>query len=58
MDLQPGDLVHVVADNCHGGVGLLLERFEIRGQRACRVLVEGRPLHFSVREIEPMEEEQ
>jgi hypothetical protein len=39
-------------------VGLLLERFEVRGQRACRVLVEGRPLHFSVREIEPVEEEQ
>lgn len=53
---EPGDLVHVVADNSCGGVGLVLERFEVRGHRACRVLVDGRPLHFSVLELEPVED--
>jgi hypothetical protein len=58
MDLQPGDLVHVVADNCYGGVGLLLEVRAWIGWGACRVLVEGRPLYFSTSEIDPVEEEQ
>lgn len=53
---EPGDLVHVVEDNSCGGVGLVLERFEIRCQWAYRVLVDGRPQHFSRRELEPAEE--
>ena len=54
--MKPGDLVYVVADNCYGEVGLLLELFEVRGHRACRVLVGGRPLHFSELELEPVED--
>lgn len=54
--MNVGDLVHVLEDNSYQGVGLLLELFEVRGHRACRVLMYGRPLYFSMLEIEPVEE--
>lgn len=53
---EPGDLVHVVADNSYHGVGLLLEVRAWIGWGACRVLVGGRPLYFSTSELEPAEE--
>lgn len=59
--MKPGDLVHVVADNCDLGIGVLVAVDEHRGEFAHRVLTrDGRCLYyfpFELRELRGDEDE-
>lgn len=55
--MKPGDLVHVTADNCYHGLGLILvdPRTDLRGYDFYVMTSDGKRMYYFREELKPVQ---